>query len=206
MILKDNLKLYLVLETQMLKKPLDVFIPEVIKHGVTAVQLRDKGLTAREQFETGRKLTELLDGTGVLFVVNDRIDLARCLGARTVHLGVKDIPLKTAKTVYPDMIYGYSCNTEEDIETAKLADYIGVGPAFMTGTKKDLRPVISPEGIARLVKLTAKPAVAIGGINAENIHTLYGAGLSGVAVSSCICAAEDPARAAAELREKAEKL
>jgi thiamine-phosphate pyrophosphorylase len=204
--MKQQLKLYLVLETQMLKKPLEVFIPEVVKNGVTAVQLRDKGMTAREQFETGQKLMELLTGTDVLFVVNDRIDLARCLGARAVHLGVKDIPLKRAKETFPDMIYGYSCNTKDDIEMAKLADYIGVGPAFMTGTKKDLRPVIAPEGIAELIKLTSKPAVAIGGINAENIHTLYGCGLSGVAVSSCICAAQDPARAAAEMREKAEKL
>jgi len=204
--MKKHLKLYLVLETHMLKKPLEVFIPEVVKNGVTAVQLRDKGMTAREQYDTGLKLTELLAGTDVLFVVNDRIDLARCLGAQAVHIGVKDVPLKRAKEVFPDMLYGYSCNTKEDIETAKLADYIGVGPAFMTGTKKDLRPVIAPEGIAELIKLTSKPAVAIGGINAQNIHTLYGCGLWGVAVSSCICAADDPARAAAELREKAEKL
>lgn len=204
--MKNHLKLYLVLETQMLKKPLEVFMPEVVKNGVTAVQLRDKGMSAREQYETGLKLTQLLTGTDVLFVVNDRIDLARCLAARAVHLGVKDIPLKKVKETYPDMLYGYSCNTVDDIETAKLADYIGVGPAFMTGTKKDLRPVIAPEGIAELIKLTSKPAVAIGGINAGNIHTLYGCGLAGVAVSSCICAADDPARAAAELREKTEKL
>lgn len=203
---KDILKLYLVLETKMLKVPLGDFVTSVIKNGVTAIQLRDKGMTAREQFETGEYLVKLLAGTGVLFVMNDRIDLARAVGCRVVHLGVKDIPLLAAKKAFPDMVYGYSCNDENDIAMAKYADYIGVGPAFMTNTKKDLRPVIGPAGIAKLIKRTGKPAVAIGGINEENISQLKGTGIAGVAVSSHICAASNPARAAARMRELVEKL
>lgn len=203
---KDILKLYLVLETGMLKMPLEQFIPAVIKNGVTAIQLRDKDASAAERFATGEYLTRVLSGTGVLFVVNDRIDIAKTIGARAVHLGIKDIPLLAAKKSFPDMVYGYSCNDEDDIKLAKFADYIGVGPAFTTSTKSDLRPVIGPEGIKKLIMRTGKPAVAIGGINLDNIMQLKGTGIAGVAVSSAICGAANPARAASALREKVEQL
>ena len=203
---RELLKLYLVLETKMLKKPLDIFIDEVVKNGVTAIQLRDKGATARERYETGLRLVQMLSGTGVFFVVNDRLDIARAVGCGAVHLGVKDIPLKRAKEISPHMLYGYSCNCEEDIEAARQADYIGVGPAFMTGTKADLRPAIGVDGIAKLVAMTNRPAVVIGGINESNILQFKGIGLAGVAVSSCICASEDPAGSAARMRELAEQL
>ena len=204
--MKNYLKLYLVLETKMLKCPLEEFIPAVVKGGVTCIQVRDKGFTAREQFDTGKKVMELLDGSDVRFVVNDRADIAAALGAGAVHVGAKDIPLADVRKVFPGMMFGYSCNTAEDIKTAESADYIGVGPAFPTDTKADLRSLIGPSGIAELLKLTDKPAVAIGGIGRENISQLYGIGLSGVAVSSAVCAAGDPYKAASELRELAEKL
>lgn len=92
---------------------------------------------------------KLLADTDVLFVVNDRADIAKTLGAEAVHVGAKDIPLSVAKKTFPEMIYGYSCNNEEDIETAKLADYIGVGPAFPTSTKEDLRGLLNPDGIKK---------------------------------------------------------
>lgn len=204
--IKNYLKLYLVLETDMLKMSLEDFIPAVIRGGVTAIQLRDKDNTAAMRYETGLRLKEMLAEHDILFVINDRIDLAHALGVNAVHLGIKDIPLKAAKAAFPDMIYGYSCNCMEDAETAQDADYIGVGPAFFTGTKKDLRPVIDTLTIAGIVDKAQRPAVAIGGINADNVHELRGTGIAGIAVSSCICAAADPEAAAAELRHKIEKL
>lgn len=204
--IKNYLKLYLVLETSMLKVPLDEFIPAVIAGGVTAIQLRDKGMTAAEQYATGLRVTELIGEKDVLFVVNDRIDTAVALGAKAVHLGIKDIPLAVAKQCFPDMIYGYSCNDVTDAETAHDADYIGVGPAFFTGTKKDLRPVIDIMKIAEIVDRAQRPAVAIGGINSDNVHELRGTGIAGVAVSSCICASDEPMVAASDLRLKIEKL
>lgn len=200
------LKLYLVLETGMLKMPLEDFIPQVVKGGVTCIQLRDKGATSRELFDRSKLVMELLKGQDVLFVVNDRLDIALTLGAKAVHVGIKDVPLAEAKAKFPEIIYGYSCNNMDDVSTAKDAEYIGVGPAFPTSTKADLRGVIGPEGIAKLVAEANKPAVAIGGIGISNIAQLNGTGISGVAVSSAICASADPYGAASALREQAEKL
>lgn len=202
----DYLRLYLVLETDMLKCPLEEFIPAVVEGGVTCIQLRDKGHTVKEHYDLGRKIQKLLEGKDVLFVINDRVDLAAALDAEAVHLGIKDLPLGKAKEKFTEFTYGYSCNDMADIETAKLADYIGVGPTFATSTKKDLRGVIGPEGIKRLVASTEKPAVAIGGIGERNISELKGIGLSGVAVSSAICASENPYEAAKLLRAQAEEL
>lgn len=185
----------------MLKLPLDEFIPAVVKGGVTCIQLRDKGKSSWERFFVGQKVMSLLEGEDVLFVVNDRADLAKTLGAKAVHVGVKDVPLADAKRTFPEMIYGYSCNDEADIKTAELADYIGVGPAFPTDTKADLRGLLKPEGIKHLMSLTDKPAVAIGGINAGNVMQLKGSGVCGVAVSSAICAADDPYMATKQLRD-----
>jgi len=204
--MKQYLKLYLILETDMLKMPLEEFIPQVIKGGVTAIQLRDKKSTLKERYETGAKLKQLLEGEDILFVINDRIDLAIALGVENVHLGIKDIPLEAAADTFPYSLFGYSCNCQNDIKTAATADYIGIGPAFHTDTKSDLRPVIGPEGIKSLLEGFNRPAVAIGGIHAGNILELKGSGIEGVAVSSAICAAEDPFEAAKELRELAEQL
>jgi thiamine-phosphate diphosphorylase len=204
----DSLRLYLILEESLLKVPLDEFIPAVIEGGVTAVQLRNKGFSVEHNLRTGQKVMALIEGKGILFVVNDRIDLAIALGAEAVHLGVKDIPLAAAVRTWAGMVYGYSCNSTADLKTAVEggASYIGTGPAFYTGTKKDLRPVISPEGIRAIAEESPLPAVAVGGINSGNILELKNCGLAGVAVSSALCGSADPYIDAKKLRELAEAL
>lgn len=192
----------------MLKVPLDEFIPAVIEGGVTAIQLRNKEVPIEQSLKTGKRIMELIEGTDTMFAVNDRIDIAVTLGAEAVHLGVKDIPLAAAVETWPNMVYGYSCNTLADLETAVSggASYIGAGPAFYTDTKKDLRPVAGVEGIRIIAEKSPLPAVAIGGLNASNILQLKGCGLAGIAVSSALCASSDPLNDAKILRELAEQL
>jgi thiamine-phosphate pyrophosphorylase len=206
--IKDFLKCYLVFEEDMLKVPLDEFVPAVIEGGVTAFQLRNKQASVKENYALGLKLQKMLAGTNVLFVINDRIDLACAIKAPCVHLGIKDLPVDIARQVYADTLYGYSCNDIADLRKAETtgADYIGVGPAFFTGTKKDLREVRGIDGIKELATGTKLPAVAIGGINANNIHELKGTGIAGVAVSSAICASDDPYNATKLIRELSESL
>lgn len=188
------LKLYLVLETEMLQIPLKHFVEEVASAGVTAIQLRDKNLDINQRFKNGEIVLKSLKNKDVLFVINDRIDLALSLGVKAVHLGAKDIPLKVAKEKFKDFVFGYSCNNLNDLITAKDAgaSYIGVGPAFWTDTKKDLRKVLGPEGIKSLLSHTDIPAVAIGGISSENVHLLKKTGISGIALSSAVCKSKTP--------------
>ncbi|WP_022851080.1 thiamine phosphate synthase [Limisalsivibrio acetivorans] len=204
----DILKLYLVYEEPMLKIPPEEFIPAVIRGGVTCIQLRSKELNGAQNYRSALSLRSMLEGTGVPLIINDRADIALCSGADGVHVGAKDIPPSAVRGLNSDYIIGYSCNTPEDVQTALSAgvDYIGTGPAFPTDTKKDLRELRGPSGIGELIASCPVPAIAIGGITAANCGELCGLNLKGVAVSSSICASEDPERAAAELREMVEKL
>lgn len=191
--IEKYLKLYLVLETDLLNLSLERFIKDVIDGGVTAIQLRDKSKSINERYETGRIVHNILKNEDILFIVNDRIDLALCVDACGTHLGENDLPIEVAKKHF-QLIYGYSCNNEKDILLANKvsADYIGIGPAFHTKTKRDLRKVIGVDGISELLKKTNIPAVAIGGITLDNVYLFKNTGLSGVAVSSAICSSDNP--------------
>jgi thiamine-phosphate pyrophosphorylase len=199
----DNLKLYLILETDYIKFPLKDFINMVIDGGITAIQLRNKGKTAKENYEIGIELSEYLHNKNILFVVNDRIDLAKTINCNAVHLGIKDLPIKIAKNKFPEFIIGYSCNNISDLQKAKnyKADYIGIGPAFFTRTKKDLRTLLGIDGIKNLALNTDIPAVAIGGINQDNANQLSDAGVKGIAVSSVICSSKNPYETTYQLRK-----
>ncbi|MCB4203839.1 thiamine phosphate synthase [Deferribacterales bacterium Es71-Z0220] len=198
--IRKYLRLYLILETSMLKLPLKNFLEEVIDGGITAIQIRDKNKSINERYYNAKTLLSAVKGHDILTVINDRLDLALALGVKNVHLGGKDIPLDVARERFPEICYGYSCNNLEDLKIAEesRADYIGVGPAFYTNTKDDLRTVIGPEGILNLVEMTDMPAVAIGGINLNNVEVFSKTKVAGVAVSSAICASGEPKRVVRE--------
>ncbi|MGA9078192.1 MAG: thiamine phosphate synthase, partial [Acidimicrobiales bacterium] len=78
-----------------------------VEGGVTAVQLRDHRATTRELFHTARELRELLEGTAVCFIVNDRLDVALAAGADGVHLGQSDLPAEAAREIAgPEFVIG----------------------------------------------------------------------------------------------------
>ncbi|MES1213694.1 MAG: thiamine phosphate synthase, partial [Singulisphaera sp.] len=75
------------------------------------------------------------------------------------------------------------------------ANYIGVGPTFLSTTKNFDRFT----GVELLQAVAAKirlPAFAIGGINLTNLQNVIEAGFSRVAVAGAVLSAEDPAQEA----------
>lgn len=193
--IREQLRLYLVIETSLLKIPLKDFIVECFNGGVTAFQLRDKELDANRTLENAFIIKETISSfkEKPLFIINDRVDIALIVGACGVHLGVKDISPKYVKQHFPNLIIGTSCNNLEDTKIAnQYADYAGIGPAFYTSTKKDLRQVIGVEGISNVVKNLNIGSVAIGGINIDNVNSVLKSGVNGVALSSYICSSDRP--------------
>jgi thiamine-phosphate pyrophosphorylase len=61
------------------------------------------------------------------------------------------------------------------------------------------------EGISIIRTLTDKPLVAIGSMNVNNAYDVIKAGADCIAVVSALCGAEDPANAAAAIRNQIEK-
>lgn len=170
-----------------------------IEGGVTAIQLRAKGWPDRRALEAALALRELCESTGVMFLVNDRVDLALASCADGVHLGVDDMPVDVARRLLgEDAVIGYSPEGEADRAAALAngADYLGVGPVYATATKADAGPALGLERFAEIVWAVNVPVIGIGGIKPDNARAVRAAGAVGVAVVSAIFYADDPAAAA----------
>lgn len=176
--------------------------------GATIVQLRDKHAGTAGMIETGRALKQALVGTGALLIVNDDVEAAIAIGADGLHIGQEDMDARKARTMIgPAMILGLSVETAALAAAvdADLVDYTGVGPVFATPTKTDHKQPIGFDGLARLVKASPVPSVAIGGLKADHVAQVFAAGAKGLAVVSAISGTPDPEaatrRIAAEIRK-----
>jgi thiamine-phosphate pyrophosphorylase len=173
-------------------------LPEVLREagqaGVKLVQYRNKAGSMKDAYEVASLLWNIAKEFGMLFVVNDRCDLAMAIEADGVHLGQTDLPLTLARSLVGNgMLLGASTHTPEQVETATRegADYLGFGPIFPTGTKANHDPVVGIQGMKHIRELTLLPVFAIGGITTESVTELCQAGASGVAVASGILDAVD---------------
>lgn len=200
--LRAALRLYLVADPNHARGDLVNSVESALRGGVTMVQLRAKELTDREQLSLAITLRELCQQSDAAFIVNDRLDIALASGADGVHLGVDDLPLEVARELAgPEMIIGYSPETDEQLRTAAVrgADYLGVGPVFGTSTKSDAGAALGLNELKRRLELGRLPAVGIGGITSENATSVITAGADGVAVVSAILKAADPEAAARQI-------
>lgn len=203
--LADALRVYVLTDRALARGRDDTeIVAAAIAGGATAVQLRWKTGPLREAVRIGREIRLLCREAGVLFVVNDRVDLALVLEADGVHVGVDDLPVANARALVGDrMIVGYSPPTLDDALRAQAegADYLGVGPVYATSTKADAGDAVGLDHVAAIARAVEIPIVGIGGIDAGNAGPVVRAGAVGVAVVSAVVAAEDPRSATAALRE-----
>lgn len=177
-------------------------------NGATLIQYRDKTSSTRQVIEQARAICAALAGTGVPFVVNDRVDVALAAGAAGVHLGRDDMEPAMARSMMGDAaIIGLTVKNEADARAAigSPVDYACIGGVYETLSKHNPDPPVGLEGFARLraTILAAKPDLPVGaiaGINAQRAGEVVAVGADGVAVISAIFAASDPAAATRELR------
>ena len=169
--------------------------------GAKAVQLRNKGESARELMAVGTELRARTRQAGALLFVNDRMDVALALGADGVHLGPADLPVAAVRRhAPPGFLVGRSADDPLVARTAVAdgADYIGCGTVYATTTKADAGDVIGLEGLRAVVEAVAVPVVGIGGITAARAPEVVGTGAAGVAVVGAVMAAADPAAVVGE--------
>jgi len=195
--LGDALRVLVVVEAG-LAAPRSVIevVQAALAGGARAVQLRNKGDTARELRAAGERLAPLVKQVSGLFFVNDRLDVALTLEADGVHVGSEDLPVAAVRATTPKgFLIGRSADDPEIARQAVAdgADYIGCGTVFTTATKQDAGEVIGVEGLLRVVETVPVPVVGIGGITVERAREVVRAGASGVAVVSSVMSASDPA-------------
>lgn len=203
--LVESLRLYAVTDRAWLpeEKSLSEVCEQLLEHGVSFLQIREKNIELSKFEAYARELQELCRKHQVPFVVNDNVELAVKIDADGAHVGQTDLQDRDIRALIgPDKILGISVNTVEEALHAQEvgADYLGVGAVFSTSTKQDARTV-SIDMLQEICAATQIPVVAIGGITASNIGQLKGTDIAGVAVVSALFAAEDPACAAAELAQ-----
>jgi thiamine-phosphate pyrophosphorylase len=175
---------------------LAAFLEAAIRGGVDIVQVREKELPDRELLRVLEGARETTRELGVPLVVNDRPDLAVLCGADFVHVGQGDLPVEAARRF--GLGVGLSTHARREIDSAD-ADYIGVGPVYATPTKEGRQPV-GLELVRYAAERARAPWFAIGGIDASNVGEVVAAGARRIAVVRAIGEADDPERAASDLR------
>ncbi|MFC1570299.1 thiamine phosphate synthase [Candidatus Omnitrophota bacterium] len=176
-----------------------------ISGGIDVLQMREKDKTAEELKFLGRRLSDLCRKNGVTFIVNDDPYLAKEVAASGVHLGQQDLekyPIGKARGILgKNRIIGVSTHSVEEFEAANKeeCDYIAFGPIFPTKSKDYS---IGTSDIKRVLEVSKKPVVFIGGINKDNVSSLLEEGVSNIAVIRAITQAANIIAEARNLKDK----
>ena len=166
-----------------------------VQLGVKMVQLRMKRASREAILREAREMRAVTAGTSTYFIVNDDPAIASEVGADGVHVGQGDMRPSEVRRRYPDLkIIGLSTHSlaqaaaseDEDV------DYIGVGPVYPTPTKEIPDPVLGLDTMAEMIRLSSRPAVAIGGIDKKRLPEVIAAGARNYAVVRAVCTASDP--------------
>lgn len=171
-----------------------------LEGGCRWIQLRMKDTPTEDILPIAKETLTLCRQYEATFIIDDHVDLAKQIKADGVHLGKLDMPITEARSILgKNFIIGGTANTLEDIRMhyEAGADYIGCGPFRFTTTKKNLSTVLGLEGYREIVRKMRMegidlPIVAIGGIEKEDIPSLMGTGITGIALSGSILRAEHP--------------
>jgi thiamine-phosphate diphosphorylase len=165
-----------------------------------ALHLRAHGMAGRVLYEAVADIAPAARETASWLVVNDRIDVALAAGLDHVLLGVRSLPVATARALLGNAAtIGYSAHAPEEAEQAVAhgANFIVLGTIYETQS----HPGRAAAGV-QLVRDTAaavrRPIIAIGGITTTRVAEVTAAGAAGVAVLSGIWSAPDAAGAAKE--------
>lgn len=195
-------RVYLCTDAREAQGDLPEFLDAVLAAGVDIVQLRQKGLEARQELEHLAVFADAARRHGRLLAVNDRADVAHAAGSEVLHLGQDDLPVPYARRIIgDDVVIGRSTHAEAEVDAAIAepgVDYFCTGPVWPTPTK----PGRHAPGLD-LVRYTAerrpaRPWFAIGGIDLGNLDQVIEAGATRVVVVRAITEADDPAAATAE--------
>jgi thiamine-phosphate pyrophosphorylase len=171
---------------------LDALVARVqaaVRGGATCVQLRLKRAPARVLADAARAL---IAAVPVPVLINDRFDVALATGAAGVHVGADDIATRDIRRLTPPgFIIGTSVGCTAEADNAAWADFVGIGPIYATASKADAGDAIGLAEFTRLLLLTGKPAVAIGGMTPDRASEIIHAHGSGVAVIHALFGAPD---------------
>ena len=193
--LAERLRLIVITDAGLARPRTVVDVVEAaLEAGAPAVQLRNRGDSARELLAVGRELRSLSSAHGALFFVNDRLDVALAVHADGIHVGPEDPPVAAVRAaVGTDFLIGRSADNTIVAQRAvdEGADYIGCGTVYPTATKPNAGEVIGVDGLREVATSVNVPVIAIGGITPERVASVASTGVAGVAVAGSVMSAPD---------------
>jgi len=188
-------------------RPLEEVMEAAIRGGADIVQLRDKHAAKAELLAKARSLRRLTRRHGILFIVNDDVELALASDADGVHLGQGDMPLAEARRIVgKELLIGISTHhIAQALEAERAgADYVGVGPVYPTATKPG-RAAVTTSYVAEAAARLRIPFFAIGGISPETAEDVLAAGARRLCAVSAVVGQPDPAAACILLKRSIER-
>lgn len=204
-----DLSLYFITDsTQYSEQEFLYRVEQALQGGATLLQLREKDRATREYIELAEKVHAIARRYGVPLIIDDRVDVALAVDAEGVHVGASDMPVALArKLMGADKIVGATAKTAPWAREAyeQGADYLGVGAIYPTTTK--VKTVLtSTDTLRDICGAVPIPVNAIGGLNKNNVDVLKGIPIAGICVVSAIMKADDPKKAAMELKARIKEL
>lgn len=201
----QNCRLYVIVDRSAIAGRDPAAVAEAaIRGGADVIQWRDKQASDVNFLAVARRLRELTQRTGTIFVVNDRVTVAQIVQADGVHLGHEDLPVQEVRSLVGSrMLIGRSIHSLKEAQEAQAAgaDYLGVGPVCATPTKPDY-PVVGLDLIRQIKPVIRIPWVAIGGIDLQLLPLVLSAGATRIAVVRAVAGASDVEGAARALKQK----
>jgi thiamine-phosphate pyrophosphorylase len=153
--------------------------------GRVVVMVRDPGLSGRDLLALARRLRGRTRELGIGLWMNDRLDVARLVGADGVHLGRRSVEVADARRWLGDApVISVSCHQVDEVAEARRggADVALLSPIFASPGKgealgldalRKAREGLGSDGAMALV--------ALGGVDAGNVAACLHAGADGVA-------------------------
>ncbi len=190
-------RLYVLLDSSISPVPLERAAEEAIRGGADVLQLREPSGSDRRLLTLARKLVRIARAEDVLFIINDRADIAVAADADGVHVGNSDLSVEAARKVVGGYrVVGATTHSLAEVRRAKGADYVSVGPMFSSSTKPGLKP--GGWKYLEAVKKSGKTHFCIGGITRENVTPAMGR----VAVCAGVIRGKNIGSAARGIRKK----
>jgi len=182
-------------------------IQKVLDAGVKCVQLRLKNIDIETVNEVASVCKEMTLKYNAQLFLNDYVQVAKKLDINGLHVGKEDLPINEArKIVGENCIIGGTANTFEDIEIHfnNGANYIGLGPYRFTSTKAKLSPILGIEGYKTILTKCNEnninlPIFAIGGIELQDIPSIFEIGIHGIALSGLLYNAPNAEKIVSEI-------
>ena len=187
--MRMDFDLYFITDHGLSKKGVLEDVKSAIRGGVRIVQYREKGSPTHKMVEEAREIRKLCKYNSVIFIVNDRIDVALASEADGIHIGPDDMDFQTARKILGEnKIIGVTVSSLEDAKFFERsgADYLSLSPIFATSTKKDAGKPIGTEVLKKANGELRIPFMAIGGITQENLADVLKAGCGRVCMISAI--------------------